>query len=290
MKAPPFEYFAPDSLDEVLGLLHEHGDEAKLLAGGQSLVPLFALRLARASVLVDLRRVPGLSAIELVDSSLLLGAMVREATVERSASVCDAVPLLAEAVPLIGHPAIRNWGTVGGSLAHADPAAEIPAVALALDAELLVRSTKSERSIPASDFWRGFWTTALQPDEALIGVRFPVAAQTSGVCFEEVARRHGDFAIVGAAASLRLEGDRVAECRLALVGVADTPLRPHEVERGIEGTVPTADAIADAAAEAALGLEPASDLHGTAAFRRHLARVVSARALRRAAERAGATT
>jgi carbon-monoxide dehydrogenase medium subunit len=287
MKAPPFDYFAPETLEEALGLLHEYGDEAKVLAGGQSLVPLLALRLARPSVLVDLRRVPGLASVERGNGTVRIGAMVRETALERSATLRESVPLLAAAAPLIGHPAIRTRGTVGGSVAHADPAAEIPAIVLALDAELVARRWSGERTISAAEFFQGFLTTVLEPDEALVELRFPAAGPGTGVCFEEVARRHGDFAIVGAAASVELDDGRVADCRVALIGVGGTPMRRPAAEQTLTGQAPSNDAIAAAAAAAAENLEPASDLHGSATYRRHLARVVTARALRGAVAHTG---
>ncbi|MBO0727983.1 MAG: FAD binding domain-containing protein, partial [Acidimicrobiaceae bacterium] len=174
MKPPPFEYFAPRSKDEALSLLAEH-EEAKVLAGGQSLVPLLALRLARPSALIDLGTVPGLEYIRRNDGHVAIGAMTRERVAERSDVVASDVPLLADALPLVGHVAIRNRGTVGGSAAHADPSAEIPAVALALDAEFVAASAGSERTIPAAEFFQGFFTTSLEPEEVLTEIRFPVA-------------------------------------------------------------------------------------------------------------------
>jgi carbon-monoxide dehydrogenase medium subunit len=289
VKPPPFRYFAPESADEALDLLAEHGDEGKVLAGGQSLIPLLALRLARPSALIDVSRLSELGTVEHDDGSLQVGATARHRSIERSDTVRDDVPLLAAAMPLIGHAAIRTRGTIGGSLAHADPSAELPAVALALDAELVARRAGGEaRTIPARDFFEGFFTTALADDELLVAARFPRAAAGTGVCFEETARRHGDFAIVGAAVSLRMEGGRVTEPRIALTGVAEVPLRRSEAEAVLEGAEPSGDVFAAAGEAAGEGLEPASDLHGTGEYRRHLARVMVRRALHTAAERAGA--
>jgi CO/xanthine dehydrogenase FAD-binding subunit len=290
VKLPPFDYFAPQSVDELLSLLAEHGGDAKVLAGGQSLVPLLALRLARPAAVLDMQRVPGLADIVRQNGTLAVGAMTREATAERSSVIRQQVPLLAEAAPLIGHPAIRTRGTVGGTIAHADPAAETPAVALALDAEIVAHSAaRGERIIPAAEFFEGFLTTALGEDEVITQVRFPVAQPRTGACFDEVARRHGDFAIVGVATQLRLDTEgRIDDARIVLSGVSDAPLRRPEAERTIIGASPTADALDAAADVAADGLAPPADLHGTSAYRIHVARVLVRRALDTAAQRAEA--
>jgi aerobic carbon-monoxide dehydrogenase medium subunit len=290
VKLPPFDYYAPQSVDELLSLLAEHGEDAKVLAGGQSLVPLLALRLARPEALIDLQRVPGLGEIALNDAELVLGAMTRERAAETSALVRRHVPLLADAVPFIGHRAIRSRGTIGGTIAHADPSAETPAVALALDADVVARSApRGERTISAADFFRGFLSTDLAEDEAVVAVRFPVAKPRTGACFDEVARRHGDFAIVGVAAQLQLDADgRIADSRIVLMGVSDVPLRRPEAEQAIAGAAATADAFAAAADAAARDLTPPADLHGTSAYRKHLARVLVRRALETAARRAEA--
>jgi carbon-monoxide dehydrogenase medium subunit len=284
LKPPPFSYVAPSSLDGALTSLADAGEDAKLLAGGQSLVPLLALRLARPSVLVDLGRVTGLDEITEHNGSVTIGAMVRERAAERSALIAEKVPLLAVALPLIGHPAIRNRGTVGGSIAHADPSAEIPAVAVALDAEMVVRSVaRGERVIPAADFFQGFFTTALEPDEALVAVRFPAATEGNGVAFEEAARRHGDFAMVGAAAVVTARDGRITDARITVLGVAEVPLRRREAEQALVGAEVGSAPFDDAAATAAEGLTPATDMHGSGAYRTHLARVLTRRALERAA-------
>ncbi|TWP34548.1 FAD binding domain-containing protein [Leekyejoonella antrihumi] len=288
MKLPPFDYRAPRSMDEVLSLLAEHGGDAKVIAGGQSLVPLLALRMARPAVVVDIGRVPGLGELEVDDGTVVAGAMTREHAAETSPLVRQHVPLLADAMPLIGHPAIRCRGTVGGTIAHADPAAEAPAVALALDAEIVARSAaRGTRTIAAAEFFQGFLTTALEEDEAVTQVRFPIAAPRTGGCFDEVARRHGDFAIAGVATQVRLdEHGRIEDARIVLIGVSDVPLRRSKAEQLLRGQVPTA-AVFDAAADAAAAdLAPAPDLHGSSAYRVHLARVVVRRALDKAAQRA----
>jgi aerobic carbon-monoxide dehydrogenase medium subunit len=272
-------------LDEALTSLADAGEDAKILAGGQSLMPLLSLRLARPSMLVDLGRVGGLDGVSEQDGTVTIGSMVRERAIERSAVIAEKIPLLAAALPLIGHPAIRNRGTVGGSIAHADPSAELPAVAMALEAEMVIRSAaRGERRVAAADFFQGFFTTALEPDEALVAVSFPVAAPSTGVAFVEAARRHGDFAMVGAAAVVHTKGGRITDARIVLIGVADTPLRRHEAEQALVGSEIDAVTFEDAAAAASDGLTPASDLHGTSAYRTHLARVLTRRALEQAAE------
>ncbi|MEO5898576.1 MAG: FAD binding domain-containing protein, partial [Ilumatobacteraceae bacterium] len=195
MKPPPFAYFAPGSLQEATLLLAEHGDDAKVIAGGQSLIPLLSLRLARPSVLVDLNGIDELFIVDSGAEATTIGAMTRHRSVERSGVIARTVPLLAAAVPYIGHVAIRSRGTVGGSLSHADPAAELPAVALALDATFTACTAKGERQITAGDFFAGYFTTTLEPDEVLSSVRFPNAPAGTGVSVQEMARRHGDFAM-----------------------------------------------------------------------------------------------
>ncbi len=277
MKPPPFTYVAPESLDEAVSALAEHGEDAKVLAGGQSLIPLLSLRLARPTALIDLNRVTGLSSIE-VNGSTTIGAMTRHRAVERSAEVASHVPLLATAVPYIGHAAIRTRGTIGGSIAHADPAAELPAIALALDATFEARSIRGTRTIDASDFFAGYFTTALEVDEILTRVTFPNAVPRTGVSVQEMARRHGDFAMVAVVASVTVDGD----VRIALINMADRPVRAHEAEAAMKEGVP----IADVAALAVRDLDPSADLHATAAYRRSVAAVLVRRALTEATERA----
>jgi len=287
MKPPPFGYSAPTTLDEALALLEEHGEDARPLAGGQSLVPLMSLRLARPSHLVDLAGISELGSIVVDDDYLVIGAMVREGAAERHDDVHRFAPLLTQALPLIGHPAIRSRGTIGGSLAHADPAAELPAVALLLDAELVAQSrAQGRRTIKAADFFAGYFTTALEPGEILTAVRIGRPGPGTGSAFEEVARRHGDFAMVGAAAIVRLEGGKIASARIALTGVSDVPVRATEAETSLGGAEPTEEAFATAAQEAAGALSPPADLHGSSAYRRHLAAVLIRRTLKLATERA----
>ncbi|HET6965199.1 MAG TPA: xanthine dehydrogenase family protein subunit M [Acidimicrobiales bacterium] len=289
MKPPPFDYSCPDTLEEALAILAEVGDEARPLAGGQSLIPLLSLRLARPSHLVDLAGIADLKAIDGSGEELVVGAMVRERKAEADDDVRRVAPLLAGALPFIGHPAIRSRGTIGGSLSHADPAAELPAVALVLEAQLVAESRdRGRRTIPAADFFTGFFTTALEPDEILTGVRIQAPAPGTGWAIDEVARRHGDFAMVGAAAVVRIDKDsgRIADARVALTGVSDTPVRAREAEQMLVGADPTAETWSEAAQKASTALSPPSDVHGSSAYRRHIAGVLIGRTLARAAERA----
>lgn len=287
MKAPPFEYTAATELDQVLDLLAEHGDEAKIIAGGQSLVPMLAMRLARPAQLIDINRVGGLDAIDDRGDVLALGALTRERRAERSELVAERLPLMAEALPHIGHVSIRNRGTIGGSIAHADASAELPAVAVATEAEMVVRSRHGERMVAAADFFVGHFTTALADDECLVEVRLPVTAPRTGWSFQEVARRHGDFALVGAAAMVTL-GDGVIEAaRICLMGVTDHPLRVTAAEAALAGAEVSDDVFEAAAADSVRDLHPAGDLHGSSDYRRHLAAVTVRRALSAAARRAG---
>jgi carbon-monoxide dehydrogenase medium subunit len=284
MKLPSVEYEAPATVAEAVGLLAEHQDEASVLAGGQSLIPLLALRLARPAVLVDINGVAELSGMSRVNGWLAVGAMTREYMAEESAEVAQAVPLLAAALPLIGHEAIRNRGTIGGSLAHADPAAELPAVARALDAEFVLRGRARGRVIQAADWFEGYLATARRPDEMLTEVRFPVAAPGTGAAFEEVARRHGDFAIVGLAAQLTMAVDgTITDARLAFSGVADVPVRATDAEDLLRGRRPSAELFQEAAAAATAGLEPPADLHGSPEYRKKVAAALVRRGLRTAA-------
>jgi aerobic carbon-monoxide dehydrogenase medium subunit len=238
MKSAPFVYAAPATVDEAVGLLAEHGDEAKVLAGGQSLVPLLALRLARPGVLVDVNRVRGLAGVQRENGAVRVGALTRHAVVEHDWDLAAAVPLLARAAPMIGHFQIRNRGTVGGSLAHADPAAEWPAVALALDAELEVRSAGGTRTVGARDFFVSTFTTALEPADLLVAARFPAWGPGCGFAVEELARRSGDFAIAGAVCGVQLADGRVTRAAIALLGMGSTPRRADAAEQQLAGAVP----------------------------------------------------
>ena len=288
MKPPPFDYSSPETLEEALDILAEVGDEARPLAGGQSLIPLLSLRLARPAHLIDLAGIESLKSIT-ANGQLSIGAMVRERKAESDPRVHEMVPLLTEALPFIGHPAIRSRGTIGGSLSHADPAAELPAVALILEATMLAQSKeRGERTIAAADFFDGFFTTSLEPDEILTEVRFDAAPTNTGFAMDEVARRHGDFAMVGVAAMVTVSDKEVTHARVALTGVGQTPVRIAAVEASLEGASPTEDTWKAAAAEIAAAIDPPADLHGSTAYRKHVAGYLVQKTLARAAERAQA--
>jgi aerobic carbon-monoxide dehydrogenase medium subunit len=280
MKPANFDYYRPEEAADAVRLLAELGDEAKLLAGGQSLIPMLALRLTVFGHLVDIGRIDGLRRIERRAGEVRIGAGTTAAAVEHSADVAAGVPLLARATPFVGHFQIRNRGTIGGSLAHADPAAEYPAVAVALDAELEALSPRGTRRIPASAFFTGLWGTVLEPDELLTGVTFPVWSGRCGFAVEELARRHGDFAIAGAAVAVELDGDdHVRRCGIGLIGLGPTPVRAAQAEAAASG-----DAVADLAPEEVGRLAVAdldavpSDLHGSSAYRTRIGAVMVARA------------
>ncbi len=286
MKPAPFGYHAPASVDQAVGLLADLGDEAKVLAGGQSLVPMLNLRLTRFEALVDLGRIPALRGVDADDGVVRVGAMTRQCDVERDPLVAAQVPLLAKATPLIGHFQIRNRGTVGGSIAHADPAAEYPAVALALDAEIEARGPAGTRTIPAGDFFAGTWTTVLEPEEVLTAVRFPTWGPGSGFAVEEMARRHGDFAIAGVVCGVQLRNGTVARAAIALLGMGSAPMRASTAEAALLGQA--ADEVdADEVGRLAVdGLEPPDDLHASAGLRRRAGAALTARALTHAIEEA----
>jgi CO/xanthine dehydrogenase FAD-binding subunit len=287
VKPPPFEYHAPGTLSEALALLGQLGEDAKVLAGGQSLMPLLNLRLARPAHLVDINGLTEIAGIGASNGGLEIGAMVRQRAAERSTLVHERNPLLAEALPLIGHPQIRNRGTIGGSLAHADPASELPAIAAALDADLVVRSARGERVLKPDQFFQTFLTTALEPDELLVEIRIPAWPSNAGWSCQEISRRHGDFALVGVACVLRLNASgTIAEARLAYTGAGAAPIRARDAERALVGQPPTTDSFTAAAEQAARALDPQSDVHASAAYRTHVAKVLTKRALSEATQRA----
>ncbi len=285
MKPAPFEYSLPTTLDEAIGALAD-GD-AKVLAGGQSLIPLMSMRLASFERLVDLRAVPALQGCGRVNGSLRIGAMTRQADAEHDSTVRGDVPLLAVALPNIGHFQIRNQGTIGGSIAHADPAAELPAVALALDATLEAVGPGGTRRIPASEFFLATFDTALDDAEILTAVEFPVWGAGSGFAVEEMARRSGDFALVGAMCGVHVSSGRIDRATIAMFGVGSTPIRCSTAEQGLIGESVDGLAAADVAREAAAGLDPPSDVHASAAYRRHVGATMVERALVKALEEAG---
>lgn len=290
MKPASFAYHRAESVEHALALLGEHGWEAKLLAGGQSLVPAMNFRLAQPAVLVDLNRVPGLDAIaEAEGGGMRMGAMTRQRAAERSAVVAARAPLLAEALPYVAHAQIRNRGTVGGSIAHADPAGEIPAVMLALDARFHLRSPGGTRVVAAAEFFTGLFGTALEPEEMLVEVEVPPAAPGTGWAFDEVSRRHGDYALAGVAAMVETDAEgRCRAARIALLSVGEGPVLAAGAAAALAGQAPTEEAIRAAAHAAAhRDIDPPGDIHASPAYRRQLAEVLVRRVLPRAFERAG---
>jgi aerobic carbon-monoxide dehydrogenase medium subunit len=285
VKPPPFRYAAPTSVAEAIELLGAHaGDDARALAGGQSLVPLMNFRLAQPGYLVDLRRIEELSRIRTEGDTLVVGAMVRQSQAEHSPEVALVAPLLAEALSHVAHPPIRNSGTVGGSIAHADPAAELPAVALALDADIVVAGPSGTRSIPAAGFFVGPFSTALRTGEIVTEVRFP--RRDGGHAFVEFARTHGNFALVGVASVIELDGDTVTRASIALSGVAPVPVRATAAEAALTGTAPDAASVRAAADAAVAGLSPAGDVHGSTETRTDIARSCLRRGIELALSRA----
>jgi len=317
VKAAPFEYHAPETLDEALALLAEFGEEAKVLAGGQSLVPVLALRLARFGHLIDLNRIPALRYVAVADGVTRIGAMTTQAVIADSQDVVSLVPLLARATAYIGHFQIRNRGTIGGSLSHADPGAEYPAVAITLDAEIVLSSTRGTRSVAATEFFTGTFSTTAEPDEILTEVRFegrprgsavgapvggpvgspvggPVGSPVGGpvgspqgCAVVELARRHGDFALAGVACAVELDSaERIRSLRLGLFGVASAPVRAVAAEQAVRGA-DAAEIDPEAVGLAALsGVSCVSDLHADASYRKRVAAHLAGQAVRRALEEA----
>ncbi|HEY7105672.1 MAG TPA: xanthine dehydrogenase family protein subunit M [Acidimicrobiia bacterium] len=282
MKPAAFEYHAPESVADVASLLAEHGDDAKVLAGGQSLVPLLAMRLTRFPHLVDLNRVDELRGIERTNGTLTIKAMTRQSKAEHDDTVAQAAPLVARALPLIGHFQIRNRGTVGGSIAHADPASELPAVALALDAELEVASAGSTRRIAAAEFFESTWTTTIEPDEVLTAVHLPVWSGRCGFVVDEVARRSGDFALTGVVCAVEVDGNgAVARSAIGLFGMGPTPIRAREAEAALSGASEGAD-LAEVGRLAVAASRPSDDVHASAEYRVHVGAHLVQRALERA--------
>jgi len=287
MKPPSFKFYDPRNLNEALSLLSQYGTDAKILAGGQSLMPLMNLRLARPKILIDINRVLELTYINPGSGGgLALGALTRQRTVERSGLVQDRNPLLAASIPLIGHLQIRNRGTVGGSLVHADPAAELPALALLLEAEFVLQSLRGERVTEARDFFRSYMTTTIEPIELLTEIRFPPWNSRCGWAIQEISRRRGDFAVVGVATLLTLNGNEACEeARVALFGVGATAVRIEKAEAALQGTPLQKQNLAEAARVVSESLEPDSDVHASAEYRREVAGVLTRRALEVALQR-----
>ncbi|MCG7580679.1 xanthine dehydrogenase family protein subunit M [Mycolicibacterium sp. OfavD-34-C] len=284
MKAAPFAYHRPESVKEAADMLAEFGDDAKVLAGGQSLVPMLAMRLTHFDNLIDISRVDELCGIDLDDGAVRIGATTSHALVGMDDEVADSVPLLTMATPHIGHFQIRTRGTLGGAIAHADPAAEYAAVALALDADMEAHSSRGARTIPAAEFFTGLWETSLASDEILTAVRFPVWDGRSGFAVHEFARRHGDFAIAGAVAAVQVDADdRVSRCGVGLLGLGSTPLRGTTAEDALVGQT-VSDLGGDAALEIARSTMAAiedipADLQGSSAYRARVGATMLARTL-----------
>jgi aerobic carbon-monoxide dehydrogenase medium subunit len=286
MKPAPFEYHAPRTIAEATGLLAEL-ENAKVLAGGQSLVPMMNFRYVAVDHLIDIAKIEGLSGIAVANGKMRVGAMTRQRDLEFSRDVAIRSPLLTEALRYVGHRQTRNWGTIGGSLAHADPAAEQPTVCAACDAVVEIVSERGSRRVPFKEFAIGFMTTAVQPDELIVAVEFPLWRPGHGFSFQEFARRRGDFAIAGAASLIEVAPDRtVRRASVALCGVANIPVRVGDAEDMLVGKELSATA-ARAAARATNSVEPLSDIHASANYRRHLAEVLTFRSLRAAAARCG---
>ncbi len=291
MKAAPFEFVAPRSLEEATAMLTEHGDEAKVLAGGQSLVPMMAFRLATPGVLVDLNGITELEYVRDGGDVLEIGALARHSSVEHLAGLEQRCPIVPDAVRMVGHVAIRNRGTVAGSLAHADPAAEWPALLVALDGAVEALGPAGSRTIDGASLFVSYFTTVLAPDEIVTRVRLPLPVGSRvGTAFVELSRRHGDFAIAGVAAILRLAQDgTVEDARVVLMGVHAVPARATSAEAILRGTVPSDEVIAEASNAVDGHLEPVSDVHASSEYRRHVAQVLTRRALWTARERARAS-
>ena len=287
MKPPPFDYHSPQETEEALALLSELGDDVKVLAGGQSLVPLLNFRLAEPAHLVDLNRIGSLAHVRRSEGRLRIGSMTRQSVLEASPVAARHWPILSEALHWVAHPQIRNRGTVGGSAAHADPAAELPIAFAALDARFHVRSSGGDRVIEWNDFFVTHLTTALAPDEMLVEIEVPPLPPSTGWAFTEFARRHGDFALGGAAVLLAMDDGACREARIALLGAADTPIRADDAEQALAGARVDEEAAAAAAHRAVADIEPTGDIHGSSEYRRNLIEAMVRRGVLQAAERAG---
>lgn len=290
MKPPPFEYHTPRTVDDALALLAEHGHDGKVLAGGQSLVPLLNFRLARPAHLIDINNLGELAGLRVRDGNLHIGALTRQSTVERSEAVSEQWPLLRQAIDFVAHAQIRNRGTVGGSIAHADPAAELPVALAALDGSVVVRSTRGERELGWNELFVTHLTTSLEPDELLVEVRIPALPAGTGCAFIEYARRHGDFALGGAAVTIT--ADSAGTCTaasIALLAATATPVRASDAEAALVGRAPDAGAAHEAAAAAVRDINPTGDIHGSSAYRKRLIEAMVRRAITAAGENLPAT-
>ena len=289
MIPPQFAYFAPTTLHEALTLLRQYGSEAKLLSGGQSLIPLMKLRLATPAYLIDINRIPGLEYLRERNGFLHIGALTREADLERSELVRAHYPVVHDTARVIGDPLVRNLATIGGNLAHADPANDHPATLLALAAEVVATGLEGERTIPIAEFFTDFFTTALRPDEILTEIRIPAPVAGSGGAYIKLERKVGDFAIAGVAAQVTIDARGICtRAGMGLTNVAPTPLKAHSAEAYLQGKRLDQDSIAQAAQLAAEAARPEADLRGSIEYKRDMVRVLTSRALTRALERAGA--
>ena len=281
-----FDYRAPTTLDEALGLLRQHGDEAKVMAGGQSLIPLLKLRFSRPELVVDIARIGGMNAIKRDDGHVAIGALARHVDVERSQELARTAPMMLEAAHWIADPLIRNRGTLVGSICHADPSGDWGSVALAFDAEIVARSQGGQRVIRAADFFKGPFETAIRADEIVTEVRIPVAKGRSGGAYLKLERKVGDFATVAVAVQVALEGDKIAHAGIGLTAVGATNIKATEAERALHGKEPTEAVIAEAAKLAAAAAQPKDDVRGSAAYKKDVVRVFVQRGLRTAVARA----
>jgi carbon-monoxide dehydrogenase medium subunit len=288
MKPAPFRYVAARTIEQALQLKAEYGDEARYLAGGQSLVPTMNFRLTQPAMLIDINPLAELAGVKNgAGDRVRIGALTRYRNLERDPATARNLPLIHEALPHIAHPQIRNRGTIGGNLAHADPASEMPAIVVALAGRLRAQSKKGERWIDAADFFVGALSTALEPDEMLMEVELPTAPARSGACFMEVSRRRGDFAIIGVAATVRLDREgRCAEARIGLCNAGDVPVLAAEASESLAGRKIGAPEIKQAAALVQSAIDPGGSIHASKEFQRHIAGVLTARAVAAAVQRA----
>jgi carbon-monoxide dehydrogenase medium subunit len=288
MIPPKFEYFAPTTVHEALTLLRQYGAEAKLLSGGQSLIPLMKLRLAMPAYLIDINRIPGLDQLQEQNGFLSIGALTREADLEHSELVRTKYPIVCDTARVIGDPLVRNLATIGGNLAHADPANDHPATMLALGAEIVATGLDGERTIPAAEFFTDFFTTALRPDEMLTAIRIPAPAAGSGGTYVKLERKVGDFAIVGVAVQVTIDASGICtRAGIGLTNVAPTPLKVHAAEAFLQGKRLDQNSIQQAAQLAAEASRPEADLRGSVEYKRDMVRVLTTRALTGALQRAG---
>jgi aerobic carbon-monoxide dehydrogenase medium subunit len=285
VKPARFEYFCPRTVDEAVDLLARYGDDGKVLAGGQSLVPLMNMRLERPAVIIDINRIDGLGDLRERNGILRFGALTRQRAAERSPVVAERCPLLRDALRLVGHAQIRNRGTLGGSIAHADPAAELTAILSALDGEVTARSARGTRTIAAADLFVTYLTTALDPRELIVEIRIPALSPGAGWSWMEIARRHGDFALAGVGVVLAIRRGTIAEARIALTGVGPTPVRAGAAERVLAGHAPSEALWTEAAEAVRAAVSPDGDIHASAEYRKHVAGVLTQRALREALSR-----